>query len=235
MIDKITTEGKEQVMEGFKGFKSDWTCQGFRFAPGETVEHEGPVELCNSGFHFCEYPLDVFTYYPPTGSKFAVVEAGTVSDEKGDDSKRVARSMTVKAELDIAGIVRAAVDYTFSRAKKPTKTGVASGYRGAAQASGTQGAAQASGYQGAAQTSGYQGAAQASGYQGAAQASGDQSIAHADGPDSKACGALDTWLTLSEWSDGWTKRIGVKAVRVDGKRVKADVWYMLKGGKVVKA
>lgn len=217
MIDKITTEGKEQVMEGFKGFKSDWTCQGFRFAPGETVEHEGPVELCNSGFHFCEYPLDVFTYYPPTGSKFAVVEAGTVSDEKGDDSKRVARSMTVKAELDIAGIVRAAVDYTFSRAKKPTKTGVASGDRGAAQASG------------------YQGAAQASGYQGAAQASGDQSIAHADGPDSKACGALDTWLTLSEWSDGWTKRIGVKAVRVDGKRVKADVWYMLKGGKVVKA
>ncbi|MCK9598311.1 MAG: hypothetical protein M0R06_04680, partial [Sphaerochaeta sp.] len=70
---------------------------------------------------------------------------------------------------------------------------------------------------------------------GAAQASGGQSIAHADGPDSKACGALDTWLTLSEWSDGWAKRIDVKAVRVDGKRVKADVWYTLKDGKVVKA
>jgi hypothetical protein len=27
----------------------------------------------------------------------------------------------------------------------------------------------------------------------------------------------------------------VKAVRVDGKRVKADVWYTLKDGKVVKA
>jgi hypothetical protein len=53
-----------------------------------------------------------------------------------------------------------------------------------------------------------------------------------------AKGAVGVWLVLSEWEQdgneeyGW-KRKTVKAVKVDGKKIKADTFYMLKAGKVV--
>lgn len=51
-------------MKGFKGFNKDLKCRDIKYTVGKTQEHEGPVELCNNGLHFCEYPLDIFGFIP---------------------------------------------------------------------------------------------------------------------------------------------------------------------------
>ena len=229
-------------MKAYKGFNKDMTCRGFQFEEGKTYE-EPEAKLCESGFHACEHPLNCFRYYQPSGSVFHEVELQDVSNERGDDTKVVGKKITIGARLSIADLVKAAVDFTFSRAKW-TKTNnasggwgaaQASGYQGAAQASGDHGAAQASGEQGAAQASGRWGAAQASGDHGVAQASGDQGVASAIGIDAKAMGAIGCWIVCAEWRliDGEWNRVDVQCRKVDGETIKPDTWYTLKNGEFV--
>ena len=110
----------------------------------------------------------------------------------------------------------------------------ASGEYGAATASGRSGAATASGRSGAATASGWSGAATASGWSGAATASGENSIAVVTGKNGKASGALGCWIVLTERDADW-KILEVRAVEVDGETVKADTFYVLRGGQVVEA
>ncbi len=104
-------------MKGFKGFDKDLKCRGFQYAIGETTTHYGTVSLCNSGLHFCESPLDTFTFYKPGSSRYAEVEADGVSDSTEKDSKRAAKSLHVKAELKIPALVKAAVEFVFQKVK----------------------------------------------------------------------------------------------------------------------
>jgi hypothetical protein len=168
------------VIITYKGFNADWTCRGFQYEVGQTYTHDGNVEACSSGFHACEHPLDVFLYYAPAGSKFAQVEQSGTLARHDSDSKVASSSIRIVAELNIAGLIKAAVDYTFSRAK-PEEGASATGYRGAASATGSQGAASATGYLGAASATGDQGAASATGDRGAASATGYRGAASATG------------------------------------------------------
>ena len=79
-------------------------------------------------------------------------------------------------------------------------------------------------------------AATASGNAGAAIASGDECCAIALGTEGKAKGKIGCWLTLAEWekTNAW-HRINVNTVKVDGKKIKSDTFYRLKGGKFVEA
>jgi len=113
----------------------------------------------------------------------------------------------------------------------------ATGDSGAASATGDRGAASATGYRGAASATGHNGAASATGYRGAASATGDRGIACSHGADGIASASLGNWIVLSEWGhrDGVHTRKTVKAVKVDGKRIKPNVFYTLKRGKFVVA
>ena len=189
-------------MKAYKGFDKNLQCRGLQYEIGGTQEVD-KVKLCNQGLHACEAPLDVFSYYAPgEGSRYCEVEMEGVSDERGGDSKRVAKKLTVGAEIGIPGLVKAHVEYvkahttmehTDQKAATAGTYGAATagdrgaatagdsgaataGYRGAATA-GTYGAATA-GYRGAA-TAGDSGAATA-GYRGAATA-GDSGAATAKG------------------------------------------------------
>ena len=67
---------------------------------------------------------------------------------------------------------------------------------------------------------------------------GKNAIAAAVGRDSLAKAALGNWIVLAEYwqdADGNWAPVCVKTVKVDGKKIKADTFYMLKGGKFVAA
>ena len=254
------------------------TCRGFQFEEGKTYEHEGKVKLCESGFHACEDPLDVFEYYDPANSEFHEVELDGVSDERREDAKVAAKKITIGARLGIDKIIKACVEFRFSKIEKELKNsgykgvasnsgdcgaasnsgyyGVASnsgdcgaasnsGYKGVASNSGDCGAASNSGNKGVASNSGYKGvasnsgdcgAASNSGYKGVAETSGEHSIAISVGYDSKARGALGTWLVLAErdeWDGAGYPIKDVKAFKVDGEQVKADTWYKLENGVLI--
>ena len=92
-------------MKAYKGFNKDMTCRGFQFEEDKTY-HEENADLCHSGFHACENPLDCFGYYAPGQSVFHEVELDDVSDQRGDDSKICGKTIKIGAELDVAKICK---------------------------------------------------------------------------------------------------------------------------------
>ncbi|WP_445816188.1 DUF7666 domain-containing protein, partial [Burkholderia pseudomallei] len=158
----------------YKGFDVDMKCRGFQYAAGEEYTHEGDVKACAAGLHACEYPLDVLRYYSPNTSRFFVVEQSGKLSRHDEDSKVASSKIKIGVELSLLGLIKAAAEYTFSRAKPidPNSPAYSTADNGAATASGCSGAATASGYRGAATASGYSGAATASGDSSAATASG---------------------------------------------------------------
>ena len=167
----------EQKIKAYKAFDKDLSCRGFKYEVGKEYEETGDIKACKKGFHACPYPLDVFGYYAPAWSRFCEVEqSGQIDDSESD--KVCSSKIRIGAELDIRGLVKAAVSFVKERCTNecnadPGKPATA-GYRGAATA-GDYGAATA-GDRGAA-TAGYSGAATA-GYRGAATA-GDRGAATA--------------------------------------------------------
>ena len=135
-------------MKGYKGFDKDLKCRDLQYEIGKEAAVDGDIELCKRGIHFCENPHDVFNYYAPgENNRFAVVEAEDVSDERNDDdSKRVCKRLTVKAEISVFEICKIAVSTFFENFgfKKKIESADTSnaGYKGAARA-GNYGAARA--------------------------------------------------------------------------------------------
>lgn len=84
-------------MLGFKGFDKDLKCRDYQFEIGKTYEHKGKVKACEKGFHFCENPLDVFSYYPPANSRYAEIEGDGDFDKDNSDSKVACSKLTIKA------------------------------------------------------------------------------------------------------------------------------------------
>ena len=155
-------------MKAYKGFNENLQCRGLQYEIGGTQE-VNKVKLCNQGLHACEAPLDVCNYYAPgEGSRYCEVEMEGVSDERGDDSKRVAKKLTVGAEIGIPGLVKAHVEYVKAHTtmEHTDQKAATAGNRGAATA-GDSGAATAGAY--GAATAGNPGAATA-GNRGAATA-----------------------------------------------------------------
>ncbi|MEO1721352.1 MAG: hypothetical protein AAFR84_02985 [Pseudomonadota bacterium] len=166
----------------YKGFDRDLRCRGFQYEVGATFEHEGEVEICESGFHACPEPFDVWSYYPPAeGTRFAEVELSGATD-KGDD-KVAAAKLTVVAELTLPAFIERAVAKIVKAATSKKK---ATGYRSAATNTGHQSAATNTGYQSAATNTGYQSAATNTGYRSAATNTGYRSAATNTGHQSAA-------------------------------------------------
>ncbi|CRP58343.1 hypothetical protein PAERUG_P42_1_London_26_VIM_2_10_12_00861 [Pseudomonas aeruginosa] len=182
----------EEVVTAYKGFKQDLTCLGYQFEIGGTYKHEGEVEACASGFHSCEYPLDVFGYYAPGDSRFAIVKASGQLSRHDDDSKIASATLVVEAEISMPTMISRAIDWVMSKVDKSVEQtvvgGTASntGYQSAASNTGYQSAASNTGNYSAASNTGYQSAASNTGYQSAASNTGNYSAASNTGYQSAA-------------------------------------------------
>ena len=218
----------------YKGTDKDMKCRDFQFELGKEYE-EAEAQLCNKGFHGCEYPLDVFAHYAPADSRFFVADLDGVTDEEKGDSKRAGTKIKLRAEIGIAGIVKAAVEYIKERAESSdNQTGDCS----AATNTGNRSAATNTGNRSAATNTGDCSAATNTGDCSAATVDGKESIAIVTGVDSKASGAIGCWLVLTErggWNGDTYPIKEVRAVKVDGAAIKPEVFYKLENGEVVEA
>ena len=85
-------------IKGFKVFKSDWTCRGYQYEVGKTFKHNGNIELCGSGFHFCQKASDCFNYYGFDSSNKVAEVLATGLVESGDD-KAVTDELIIVREI----------------------------------------------------------------------------------------------------------------------------------------
>ena len=178
--------GKETKIIGFKGFDKDLKCRGFQYEVGKTFEHEGDVSCCDSGFHFCENPFDVFSYYPPSDSRYCSVEGSGKSDKDNEDSKVSVSKLHISAEIGLKGIIDAGIKLIFDKIKCKKGKITNTGYQSAATNTGDWSAATNTGYQSAATNTGGRSAATNTGYQSAATNTGGRSAATNTGDRSAA-------------------------------------------------
>ena len=211
-----------ETIKGFKGFDKDLKCRGYQYEVGQDFQEEGKIEACSKGFHFCENPFDVFSYYPPSAengiNRYCVVEGGGSIDKDSDDTKIACSKLHISAEIGLKGLVEAGVKFILDKVNwKDCKESNTGNYS-------------------AATNTGDQSAATNTGDRSAAEVSGKDSIAIVTGKDSKAKGSIGCWIVLTErgdW-DGNTYPIKeVKAVKVDGELIKPDTYYKLNYGKII--
>ena len=177
-------------MKCFKGFDKDLKCRDFQYEIGKEYTEE-KADICNYGFHACEFPMDVFGYYPPSDSRYCEVDLEENDQKSSDDSKRVGKKISVKAEIGIAGIIKAGVEYIKEQVDweddKVTNTGDYS----AATNTGNRSAATNTGDQSAATNTGNRSAATNTGNYSAATNTGDYSAATNTGNRSAATNTGD--------------------------------------------
>ena len=195
----------EQKLKTYKAFDKDLSCRGFKYEVGKEYEETGDIKACEKGFHACPYPLDVFGYYAPAGSRFCEVEQSGKID--GSESDKVCSSkIRIGAELDIRGLVKAAVSFVKERCTnecnaEPGKPATAGDY-GAATARGKA-------------------------------STGSNGLSVARGNNVQVKGGIGAILVIAEEGEDTYDIVDWKAVLVDGEVVKADTWYRLENGELV--
>ena len=195
----------ERKIKAYKAFDKDLSCRGFKYEVGKEYEETGDIKACKKGFHACPYPLDVFGYYAPARSRFCKVEqSGKIDDSESD--KVCSSKIRIGAELDIRGLVKAAVSYVKERC-----TNECNAEPGKPATAGDSGAATARGK----------------------ASTGSNGLSVARGKNVQVKGGIGAILVIAEERDDTYDIVDWKAVVVDGEVVKADTWYRLENGELV--
>ncbi|EBL3270812.1 hypothetical protein AMA07_01075 [Salmonella enterica subsp. enterica serovar Kentucky] len=193
----------------FKGFNKDLTCRDFQFAIGETFHHDGKVEACGSGFHACECPFDVFSYYPPAESRYAeTISFGVIDREEEGDTKIASASITIKDELTLPQFIQRGIEWIWSKIDKSLEQQIMCGSWSAAT------------------NTGYQSAATNTGDCSAAEVSGSQSVAASLGIEGKARASEGGAIVLC-YRDEDGELIHIRASKVGENGIMPNTWYQL--------
>ena len=200
---------KNQEIIAYKGFDKNFSCRGYQYEVGKTFEHQGSVKACNSGFHACEIPLNVFNYRNPADSRFAVVKcSGEISKEENGDSKIACGKLHIEAEIKLPELIQYGVDWILSKVDFANNKTTNTGYRSAAT------------------NTGYRSAATSTGDQSAASVEGEESVACALGFESKAK-ASGGGAIVCVFRDDEGRLLHIRSSKVGENGIKPDTWYML--------
>ncbi|EAU5282588.1 hypothetical protein N3946_004332 [Salmonella enterica] len=229
----------------FKGFNKDLKCRDFQFEIGKTFHHDGKVEACVSGFHACECPFDVFSYYSPADSRFAETISFGITNREGDgDTKIASASITIKAELTLPQFIQRGIEWIWSKIDKSLEQQIMCGNRSAATNTGNRSAATNTGNRSAATNTGDWSAATNTGNWSAAtntgncsaatntgnwsaaEVSGSQSVAAAFGIEGKARASEGGAIVLC-YRDEDGELIHIRASKVGENGIMPNTWYQL--------
>ena len=212
MNDKIKT---------YKGVNKDLTAYGgFKYVPGKEYECAGKIVACGNGFHACERPLDVLSYYAPATSRYFEAEQYGELSRENTDSKVASRKIKIGAEIGIPGLVKAHIEYV--------KAHTTAEYTDPDQATARDFGAATAGDRGAA-TAGESGAATSRGLVSV----GKNGCGLVRGSGIKARGGIGSILVFCVENQADLGIKDWKAAVVDGEDIKADTWYTLKDGILV--
>lgn len=90
-------------MKAYKGFEPNLVCRNFQYKEGETFETEKAM-MCKTGFHACERPIDVFSYYSPNAAVYHEVEIDNPR-RSNRDSKLCSKKITIGKKLDLDAFI----------------------------------------------------------------------------------------------------------------------------------
>ena len=102
---------EEKKIIAYKGFDKNLKCRDFQYEVGKEYEMDGDIKCCERGFHACESPLEVFDHYDMLNSRFAEVEQSGEIDKEEDTTKVCSSKIKIKAELNLADIVKLGVEW----------------------------------------------------------------------------------------------------------------------------
>ncbi len=253
---KETAPEAPATVIAYKGFDKDLKCRDYQFEVGKTYEHAGKVKACASGFHACENPFDVWSYYDPAdGNRFARVTLSGALARHSEDSKIAAGRITIDAELRVPDIVAAAIkwviDATKGKGDDPSGNYARIGSSGDYAQIGSSGSSAQIGSSGSSArigSSGYFAKIGSSGDSAKIGSSGDSAKIGSSGDSAKidssgkdaviACAGPGAAVKAGEggaicipWHDGKRTRFAVGYVGEDG--IEAGVWYVAKAGRLV--
>lgn len=167
------------------------------------------AKLCGCGIHYVENPVDAWRYYPLIGGHVCEVEAHDPANERGEDSKRVTKKLTVQAKIGIAGIVKASVSYIWGKATSDVPPSSGNWANNASSGDGANSVA--------------------AGDYSSCSVEGAHSVAAVVGRKGKARACLGSWIVLAEHNDEG-EILGVRCAQIDGEKLKPDTFYRLENG-----
>ena len=248
-------------MKAYKGFDKNLKCRDFQYEVGKEYETDGAI-LCKKGFHACTTPLEVWDYYSPCdNNRFCEVEqSGDVVKDEGC-RKVSSTKIEIKAEIGIAGLVKAHIDFlnesTINKVKSLMgKSAIdkdyaqigssgdsaqigSSGYSAKIGSSGDYAKIGSSGDSAQIGSSGYSAKIGSSGDSAKIDSTGKGAVIANIGPDGIVKAEEGSWVTIAEYEDSKQDDKGkwyrpckcVKSFKLTAEQ--AGKWLMLKDGEIV--
>jgi len=100
-------------MKGFKGFDKDLKCRDMQYEVGKEYKFGDKLEMCNSGFHFCQKITDVHEYYNLKQSRICEIEAiGEIITDKNKSVTNHIKIIRELSKLEILELVNNGKDNT---------------------------------------------------------------------------------------------------------------------------
>jgi hypothetical protein len=245
-------------VKAYKGFNKHMQCtlngKIFQYEIGKEYK-EDKTDLCHCGFHACENPLDVLSYYNNIDDKFCEVELDKIDPNRNKDSKICGKKIKIGIEIGFLGLFKAGIEWIKNKTifTKEDFKKLPSSYNAKISSSdynarigsfsdyariGSSGEYAQIGSSGDGTkigSSGYNVQIGSSGDDAKISSSGDDCVIMCAGINSSAKAKIGSWITLAEWKYSEEKQkdipFSVVTKQVDGIEIKEDVYYTLQDGK----